>query len=174
MFVNKNQPHQSIRSEHCVLRTQCMIILTRSREPVEVPKSPGYLMCPPATVIRVQLGSSFCGRYSQTTIVWQTSFNYFWDIMIVHDTERVRSSHSFFLWPLVSFANSLAESDKLVSVGRIPYGCVSWILSELAVLQEFTCFFIEDSQSKILKNSGRVTASSCHCRRDNTGLALEP
>ena len=80
--------------------------------------------------------------------------------MIVRDTEHVRSSHLLFLWALGPFAASLAESAELVRVGRIPYGCVSWILLELELLQEFTCFFIEDRQSKILKNSGRVMASS--------------
>ena len=94
--------------------------------------------------------------------------------MIVHDTERVRSSHSLFLWTLGSFADYLAELAELVRVVRIPYECVFWILSDLAVLQEFTCFFIEDRQSKILKNSGRVTARSCYCQCDNIGLALEP
>ena len=33
-----------------------------------------------------------------------------WYVMIVHDTERVRSLHYLFLWPLGSFSDSLAES----------------------------------------------------------------
>ena len=41
--------------------TMLIIILTRSREPVGVPRYPGYLIYPPASVIQVRLGSSFAG-----------------------------------------------------------------------------------------------------------------
>ena len=50
-----------------------MTLLTRSltslKEPVGVPTLPGYHMRLPQMVMRVRLGSAFCGLNSQTTLM---------------------------------------------------------------------------------------------------------
>ena len=60
----------------CRENTLLIVSLTNSREPVGVYTSKGTRMWPPAMVICVLLGSSFSGRYSHTTLVWQISFRF--------------------------------------------------------------------------------------------------
>ena len=48
--------------------------LTSSNNTVGVPMSPGYTMLFPEIVIHAQLGSDFCGRTSQTTLLKDISF----------------------------------------------------------------------------------------------------
>ena len=78
--------------------------LTRSREAVLVPTSPGYLMFWPAIVMRVRLGLALSGRKVQTTLEKAISFL------------RSRGMFSYWMWwkVFVPSTRCLEVSDGLV------------------------------------------------------------
>jgi hypothetical protein len=64
------------------------------------------------------------------------------DVVIVDDKEGVSARNSFGIGG-GSRTNTLAQSSKLVGVGSVPSCLVAGILSELAILEEFTSGGVE-------------------------------
>ena len=72
----------------------------------------------PPIVIRVQLGSSFCGHTLQMTLVYVTSCHstVVWYVIIDNGLERVSAFNSRFGWVRCAGANALAEAAEFTSI----------------------------------------------------------